>query len=187
MDPRLRRCDRIGGTMVDSARRGQASRRDATDWPVVRSACRHVADPGAASTENVRSGPMPACRQGPRSAATETVTSVLRRFAPGFRDIAVARAVPAARMADHSITTSAVTSQSAPTRPGSAIAGHPRLNLAHTDSPGIAAVFCGDSARRRRARHVRLVCRSNAVAHRVRHHPPPLGHELVWQKLADHR
>jgi phytoene dehydrogenase-like protein len=34
--------------------------------------------------------------------ATEAVTGVVERFAPGFRDIVVAaRAVPAARMADH--------------------------------------------------------------------------------------
>jgi phytoene dehydrogenase-like protein len=34
--------------------------------------------------------------------ATETVTEIVERFAPGFRDIVVAaRAVPAARMADH--------------------------------------------------------------------------------------
>ncbi|AGL28443.1 hypothetical protein J113_20885 [Mycobacterium tuberculosis CAS/NITR204] len=106
--------------------------------------------------------------------ATETVTSVLERFAPGFRDIVVAaRAVPASDDANANYVGSIT---AAPTHLARDRRPHPAVeSLAHTDSQGVP-VFCGDSARRRRARHVRLVCRSNAVAHRVRHHPhAPFG------------
>ncbi|KAA1250716.1 NAD(P)/FAD-dependent oxidoreductase [Mycobacterium simiae] len=105
-DPRLARAPtlHLGGT------RGQMAQAEAdiaagrhAEWPMVLAACPHVADPGRVDSTGRRPfwtyAHVPA---GSAVDATETVTRVVERFAPGFRDVVVAaRSVPAARMADH--------------------------------------------------------------------------------------
>jgi len=72
-------------------------------WPMVLAASPHVADPGRIDSNGRR--PMWTYAHVPSGSildATEAVTAVIERFAPGFRDIVVAaRAIPAARLADH--------------------------------------------------------------------------------------
>jgi phytoene dehydrogenase-like protein len=72
-------------------------------WPMVLAASPHVADPGRIDSQGRR--PFWTYAHVPSGStvdATEAVTAVLERFAPGFRDIVVAaRGVPAARMSDH--------------------------------------------------------------------------------------
>jgi phytoene dehydrogenase-like protein len=73
------------------------------DWPMVLAAAPHLADPGRVDDEGRRPfwtyAHVPA---GSPIDQTDTVTGILERFAPGFRDIVVAaRSVPAARLADH--------------------------------------------------------------------------------------
>jgi phytoene dehydrogenase-like protein len=72
-------------------------------WPMVLAASPHVADPGRIDAAGRR--PFWTYAHVPSGSdldATEAVTGVVERFAPGFRDIVVAaRAVPAARMTDH--------------------------------------------------------------------------------------
>jgi phytoene dehydrogenase-like protein len=105
-DPRLRRAPtlHLGGT------RGQMARAEAdiaagrhAQWPMVLASSPHIADPGRIDIAGRRPfwtyAHVPA---GSTIDATEAVTQVVERFAPGFREIVVAaRAVPAARMADH--------------------------------------------------------------------------------------
>jgi phytoene dehydrogenase-like protein len=105
-DHRLRRAPtlHLGGT------RGQMALAEAAiaagrhaDSPMVLGSLPHVADPGRVDSQGRRPfwtyAHVPA---GSTVDATEAVTGVMERFAPGFRDIVVAaRAVPAARMADH--------------------------------------------------------------------------------------
>ena len=105
-DPRLRQAPtlHLGGT------RGQMAQAEAdiaagrhAQWPMVLASSPHVADPGRIGSGGDR--PLWTYAHVPSGStvnATETVTAVIERFAPGFRDIVVAaRAVPAARMADH--------------------------------------------------------------------------------------
>jgi phytoene dehydrogenase-like protein len=72
-------------------------------WPMVLAAAPHVADPGRIDSQGRR--PFWTYAHVPSGStvdATEAVTGVLERFAPGFRDIVLAaRGVPAARMSDH--------------------------------------------------------------------------------------
>jgi phytoene dehydrogenase-like protein len=72
-------------------------------WPMVLVASPHIADPGRIDSQGRR--PFWTYAHVPSGStvdATEAVTGVLERFAPGFRDIVLAaRAVPAARMSDH--------------------------------------------------------------------------------------
>ena len=72
-------------------------------WPMVLAASPHVADPGRVDSAGRR--PFWTYAHVPSGStvdATEAVTAVVERFAPGFRDIVLAaRAVPAARMSDH--------------------------------------------------------------------------------------
>jgi phytoene dehydrogenase-like protein len=72
-------------------------------WPMVLAASPHVADPGRIDSQGRR--PFWTYAHVPSGStvdATEAVTGVLERFAPGFRDIVLAaRGVPAARMSDH--------------------------------------------------------------------------------------
>ena len=72
-------------------------------WPMVLAASPHVADPGRIDSQGRR--PFWTYAHVPSGStvdATEAVTGVVERFAPGFRDIVLAaRAVPAARMSDH--------------------------------------------------------------------------------------
>lgn len=105
-DPRLRQAPtlHLGGTREEMARAEAdiAAGRHA-QWPMVLAASPHVVDPGRIDIVGRR--PFWTYAHVPSAStldATETVTGVVERFAPGFRDIVVAaRAVPAARMAAH--------------------------------------------------------------------------------------
>ena len=72
-------------------------------WPMVLAALPHLADANRIDAAGRR--PFWTYAHVPSGStvdATETVTAVVERFAPGFRDIVLAaRAVPAARLADH--------------------------------------------------------------------------------------
>jgi phytoene dehydrogenase-like protein len=105
-DPRLRQAPTIhlGGTREQMARAEAdiAAGRHA-EWPMVLASSPHVCDPGRIDGQGRR--PFWTYAHVPSGSpldATEAVTSVVERFAPGFRDVVVAaRAVPAARMSDH--------------------------------------------------------------------------------------
>jgi phytoene dehydrogenase-like protein len=105
-DPRLGRAPtlHLGGTREQMARAEAdiAAGRHA-QWPMVLAASPHIADPGRIDIVGRR--PFWTYAHVPSGStvdATEVVTGIVERFAPGFRDIVVAaRAVPAARMADH--------------------------------------------------------------------------------------
>lgn len=80
--------------------------------PMVLASLPHLADPGRIDADGHRPfwtyAHVPA---GSTVDATEAVTAVVERFAPGFRDIVVAvRSVPAARMAEHNANYVGVTS-----------------------------------------------------------------------------
>ncbi|MDT5137026.1 MAG: hypothetical protein QOD58_1288 [Mycobacterium sp.] len=94
----------LGGTreQMAQAEAAIAAGRHA-DSPMVLASVPHVADPGRVDSQGRRPfwtyAHVPA---GSTVDATEAVTGVVERFAPGFRDIIVAsRSVPAAQMADH--------------------------------------------------------------------------------------
>ncbi len=105
-DPRLAGAPtlHLGGsrTQMALAEREVAAGRHA-DWPMVLAAQPFVADPGRIDTQGRR--PLWTYAHVPAGStldATDAVTAVIERFAPGFSDIVVAsRAVPAARMAGH--------------------------------------------------------------------------------------
>jgi phytoene dehydrogenase-like protein len=105
-DPRLKQAPtlHLGGTREQMARAEAdiAAGRHA-EWPMVLAASPHVADSGRIDSQGRR--PFWTYAHVPSGStldATEAVTGIVERFAPGFRDIVVAaRAVPAARMADH--------------------------------------------------------------------------------------
>jgi phytoene dehydrogenase-like protein len=94
----------LGGTREQMARAEAdiAAGRHA-EWPMVLAASPHVADSGRIDGQGCR--PFWTYAHVPSGStldATEAVTGIVERFAPGFRDIVVAaRAVPAARLADH--------------------------------------------------------------------------------------
>ncbi|MEX3574551.1 dehydrogenase, partial [Mycobacterium tuberculosis] len=184
-DPRLRRAAtlHLGGTRDQMARAEAdvAAGRHA-DWPMVLAACPHVADPGRIDETGRR--PFWTYAHVPSGStldATETVTSVLERFAPGFRDIVVAaRAVPAARMADHNANYVGGDITVGANSTWRAIAGPtPRLNPWRTPIPKVylcsaatppgAGVhgMCGWYA-------ARTLLRTEFGITRM----PPLGHEL---------
>jgi phytoene dehydrogenase-like protein len=105
-DQRLRQAPtlHLGGTreQMAQAEADIAAGRHA-QRPMVLAASPHVADPGRIDSQGRR--PFWTYAHVPSGStvdATEAVTGVLERFAPGFRDIVLAaRAVPAARMSDH--------------------------------------------------------------------------------------
>jgi len=105
-DPRLKLAPtlHLGGTREQMARAEAdiAAGRHA-EWPMVLAASPHVADSGRIDSQGRR--PFWTYAHVPSGStldATEAVTGIVERFAPGFRDIVLAsRAVPAARMADH--------------------------------------------------------------------------------------
>jgi phytoene dehydrogenase-like protein len=72
-------------------------------WPMVLASSPHIADPARIDVAGRR--PFWTYAHVPSGSTidpTEAVTAVVERFAPGFRDIVVAaRAIPAARLADH--------------------------------------------------------------------------------------
>ena len=105
-DPRLGRAPtlHLGGTREQMARAEAdiAGGRHA-EWPMVLAASPHIGDPARIDSQGRR--PFWTYAHVPSGStldATEAVTGIMERFAPGFRDIVLAaRAVPAARMADH--------------------------------------------------------------------------------------
>jgi phytoene dehydrogenase-like protein len=105
-DKRLRQAPtlHLGGSREQMARAEAdiAAGRHA-QWPMVLAASPHVADRGRIDSQGRR--PFWTYAHVPSGStvdATEAVTGVVERFAPGFRDIVLAaRAVPAARMSDH--------------------------------------------------------------------------------------
>jgi len=94
----------MGGTRAQMtlAEREIAAGRHA-DWPMVLAALPHLADPTRIDSAGRR--PLWTYAHVPMGSNTDmtaTVTAVFEKFAPGFRDVVVAaRAVPAARLADH--------------------------------------------------------------------------------------
>jgi phytoene dehydrogenase-like protein len=94
----------LGGTREQMARAEAdiATGRHA-QWPMVLASSPHIADPGRIDIVGRR--PFWTYAHVPSGSnidATDAVTQAVERFAPGFRDIVVAaRAVPAARLADH--------------------------------------------------------------------------------------
>jgi phytoene dehydrogenase-like protein len=105
-DHRLRQAPtlHLGGTREQMAQAEAtiAAGRQA-DSPMVLASVPHVADPARVDSAGLRPfwtyAHVPA---GSTLDATEAVTGVVERFAPGFRDVIVgARSVPAARMSDH--------------------------------------------------------------------------------------
>ncbi|MHA7653795.1 phytoene desaturase family protein [Mycobacterium sp. ML4] len=105
-DPRLNTAPtlHLGGTreQMAHAEAAIATGRHA-EWPMVLASLPHLADRGRIDAAGRR--PFWTYAHVPSGStvdATEAVTRVVERFAPGFRDIVVAaRAVPAARMSDH--------------------------------------------------------------------------------------
>jgi phytoene dehydrogenase-like protein len=105
-DPRLKQAPtlHLGGTREQMARaEADIAAGRLAEWPMVLASSPHIADPGRIDPAGRR--PFWTYAHVPSGStldATEAVTAVVERFAPGFRDIVVgARAVPAARMADH--------------------------------------------------------------------------------------
>ena len=94
----------LGGTREQAARAEAdiAAGRHA-EWPMVLASSPHIVDPGRIDDAGRR--PFWTYAHVPSGStvdATEAVTAVVERFAPGFRDIVVAaRAVPAAQMTNH--------------------------------------------------------------------------------------
>ena len=181
-DPRLKQAPtlHLGGTREQMARAEAdiAAGRHA-DWPMVLAAVPHLADPSRTDSQGRR--PFWTYAHVPSGStidATEAVTRVVERFAPGFRDIVVAaRAVPAAaRMADHNANYVGGDIASAEIRGARDRRAHPATKpLEHTDSQGLP-VFGGHPARRRRAWHGGLLRGPYAVTPRIRHpRVPGLG------------
>jgi phytoene dehydrogenase-like protein len=94
----------LGGdrSQMAHAERDVAAGRHAP-WPMVLAALPHVVDPGRIDAAGRR--PMWAYAHVPAGSPadlTSTVTAVIERFAPGFRDVVVgARGVAASRLAEH--------------------------------------------------------------------------------------
>jgi phytoene dehydrogenase-like protein len=142
-DPRLARAPtlHLGGTREQMARAEAdiAAGRHA-QWPMVLAASPHLADPGRIDIVGRR--PFWTYAHVPSGStldATEAVTEVVERFAPGFRDIVVAaRAVPAARLADHNANYVGGDIGMGGNSAWRAIAGPtPRLNPWSTPIPGV--------------------------------------------------
>ena len=94
----------MGGTRAQMAlaEREVAAGRHA-DWPMVLAALPHLADPTRIDSAGRR--PLWTYAHVPMGSGvdlTEKIIGIFEKFAPGFRDVVVAaRAVPAARLADH--------------------------------------------------------------------------------------
>ena len=135
-DPSSRRHPRADGAGRGRHRGRAPCRSGRWCWPP----SPHVADPGRIDSQGRR--PFWTYAHVPSGStidATEAVTGVVERFAPGFRDIVVAaRAVPAAGWPTTTPTTSAATSGWAEIQPVRAIAGPtPRLNPWSTPIPKV--------------------------------------------------
>ena len=105
-DPRLQQAPtlHLGGTREEMAHaEAEIAAGRHAQLPMVLGSSPHLTDPGRIDGGGRR--PFWTYAHAPAGStvdATEAVTRVVERFAPGFRDVVVAsRAVPAARMADH--------------------------------------------------------------------------------------
>jgi phytoene dehydrogenase-like protein len=105
-DQRLRQAPtlHLGGTREQMAlAEAEIAAGRQAQWPMVLASSPHIADPGRVDASGRR--PFWTYAHVPSGStldATDAVTEIVERFAPGFRDIVVAaRAVPAARIADH--------------------------------------------------------------------------------------
>lgn len=105
-DPRLACAPtfHLGGTREQMAQaEAEIAAGRHADWPMVLAASPHAADPARIDVAGRR--PFWSYAHVPSGSnvdITETVTTVIERFAPGFRDVVLAaRCVPAARLADH--------------------------------------------------------------------------------------
>ncbi|HTQ20113.1 NAD(P)/FAD-dependent oxidoreductase [Mycobacterium sp.] len=105
-DPRLQQAPtlHLGGTREQMAQaEAEIAAGRHADRPMVLASVPQVADPGRIDSQGRR--PFWTYAHVPPNStldATEVVTDVVERFAPGFRDVVVAaRAVPAAQMSDH--------------------------------------------------------------------------------------
>lgn len=105
-DPRLGRAPtlHLGGDRAQMARaEAEVTSGRHAEQPMVLAALPHLTDPSRIDAAGRR--PMWAYAHVPAGSTidpTEAVTAAVERFAPGFRDIVLAaRAVPAARLADH--------------------------------------------------------------------------------------
>lgn len=105
-DERLRHAPtlHLGGTREQMAHaEAEIAAGRHAQWPMVLAAAPHLADPGRIDGRGRR--PFWTYAHVPSGSAvdaTQAVTAVIERFAPGFRDLVLAaRAVPAARISDH--------------------------------------------------------------------------------------
>lgn len=106
LDPRMASAptQHLGGSRAQMAlAEAQIAKDRHADWPMVLAALPHLADPSRIDAEGRR--PMWTYAHVPAGSTidmAETVTAVVERFAPGFRDVVVAaRSVPASRLAGH--------------------------------------------------------------------------------------
>jgi phytoene dehydrogenase-like protein len=105
-DPRLGRAPtlHLGGSREQMARaEAQIAAGRHAQWPMVLASSPHIADPGRIDAAGRR--PFWTYAHVPSGSTvdpTAAVTGVIEQFAPNFRDVVVAaRAIPAARLADH--------------------------------------------------------------------------------------
>lgn len=94
----------LGGTRAQMARaEAEVAAGRHADWPMILAATPHVADPNRVDAQGRR--PFWSYLHVPHDSAldqTETVLSIIERFAPGFRDVVLAaRCTPAAAMSEH--------------------------------------------------------------------------------------
>ncbi|VBA36922.1 Putative thiazole biosynthetic enzyme [Mycobacterium attenuatum] len=131
----------LGGTREQMARaEAEVAAGRHADWPMVLAASPHLADPGRVDGAGRR--PFWTYAHVPSGStvdATETVTRVVERLAPGFRDVVVAaRSVPAARMVEHNANYVGGDISVGANSVWRAIAGPtPRLNPWRTPVPGV--------------------------------------------------
>ncbi len=142
-DPRLAQVPtlHLGGDRKQMARaEAEVAAGRHADWPMVLAALPHLADPSRVDAAGHR--PLWAYAHVPSGSSldqTDSVTAVFERFAPGFRDAVVAaRAVPAARLADHNANYVGGDIGVGANNAWRAIAGPtPRINPWATPIPGV--------------------------------------------------
>jgi phytoene dehydrogenase-like protein len=105
-DPRLAQAPtlHLGGSRRQMAlAESEIAKGHHAEWPMVLAASPHIADPGRIDAQGRR--PLWTYAHVPSGSTVDmadTVTAIVERFAPGFRDIVVAvRSVPASEMAHH--------------------------------------------------------------------------------------
>ena len=128
-------------------------------------------DPTRAPAASTPRGPTATCRSGSTVDMTERIEAQIERFAPGFRDLILARQRDHGhrRWSGTTPTTSAATSPAASQDMPAAL--HPagsRLDPYATPARGALHLLVLDPARRRRSRHVRLLRGPGRAATRAR-------------------